>query len=184
MKDYVKKLFDQQKQDFTITNDPSPHVEEPIAEETPLSEVEIETIAASDIDPSKVMVKRFGPVSKELLSKATTRKILYSPVSHDFLFTSENDYRETIAIDREGADALEIIRWVAGGISSTGMELEQLIHEDGFTFVCFRREGVRVSFSAGASLSLLSLPVVVVGVDKRLVISLADKIRRVLHATD
>ena len=184
MREYVKTLFEQQKQDFTITNDPSPHLEEATADETSPPEVEIETIALSDIDPSKVMVKRFGPVSKELLSKATTRKILYSPTSHDFLFTSENDYRESIVVNRVDADALEMIKWVAGGISSTGMELEQLIHEDGFTFVCFRREGVRVSFSVGASQSFLSLPIVVVGVDKRKVISIADKIRSVLHTPE
>ena len=184
MREYVKTLFEQQKQDFTITNDPSPHLEEATADETSPPEVEIETIALSDIDPSKVMVKRFGPVSKELLSKATTRKILYSPTSHDFLLTSENDYRESIVVNRVDADALEMIKWVAGGISSTGMELEQLIHEDGFTFVCFRREGVRVSFSVGASQSFLSLPIVVVGVDKRKVISIADKIRSVLHTPE
>jgi hypothetical protein len=182
MREYVKTLFDQQKQDFAITDDPSPHIEE-IPPETPLPPAaEIETIAVSEIDPSKVMVKHFGPVSKELLSKATTRKILYSPASHSFLFTSEHDYRETIAIDRDGAASSELIKWIAGGISSTGIELEQLIHEDGFTFVCFRREGVRVSFSVGASQSLLSVPIVVVGIDKRSVVSFADKIRAVLHA--
>jgi hypothetical protein len=182
MKEYVKTLFDQQKQDFAITDDPSPHVEETSIEMPLQPEAEIETITVSDVDPSKVLVKRFGPVSKELLSKATTRKILYSPASHEFLFTSEHDCRETLAVDREGVDASEIIKWVAGGISSTGMELEQMIHEDGFTFVCFRREGVRVSFSVGASQSLLSVPIVVVGIDKRSVVSFADKIRAVLHA--
>ncbi|MDH4215118.1 MAG: hypothetical protein OEV85_14475, partial [Candidatus Thorarchaeota archaeon] len=60
----------------------------------------------------------------------------------------------------------------------------QLIHEDGFTFVCFRRDGVRASFSVGVSQSLMSLPIVVVGNDKRSVISLADKIRKVLHTSD
>jgi hypothetical protein len=184
MRDYVKKLFDQQRQDFAITDEPSPHLEESVLEETVQPKAEIESIADSDIDPSKVMVKIFGPISKDLLSKATTRKILYSPTSHSFLFTSDTNYRETIVIDRDGADASELIRWVAGGISSTGMELEQLIHEDGFTFVCFRGEGVRVSFSISASQSLLSLPIVIVGVDKRSVISFADKLRTVLHTPD
>jgi hypothetical protein len=181
MREYVKTLFDQQKQDFAITDDPSPHTEEPQIETPSHPEAEIETIAVSEIDPSKVLVKVFGPISKELLSKATTRKILYSPASHSFLFTSEHDCRETIAVDREGVEVSELIKWVAGGITSTGMELEQLIHEDGFTFVCFRRGGVRVSFSVGASQTYLSIPIVVVGVDKRVVVSFADKIRAVLH---
>jgi hypothetical protein len=184
MRDYVKKLFDQQRQDFAITDDPAPHLEESVLEEPIHPEAEFETIADSNLDPSKVMIKHFGPVSKELLAKATTRKILYSPASHSFLFTSETNCRETIAIDRDGVDASELIRWVAGGISSTGLGIEQLIHEDGFTFVCFRGEGVRVSFSVGASQSLLSLPIVVVGVDRRSVLSFTDKLHAVLHAPD
>jgi hypothetical protein len=185
MRDYVKTLFDQQRQEYAITDEPSPHVEEPVTEEeTKPPAAEIETIAVSDIDPSKILMKRFGPVSRELLSKATTRKILYSPASHDFLFTTENDYRETIAVDREDDDPSRLISWVAGAVSSTGMEVEQLINEDGFTLVCFRREGVRVVFSIAASQSMLSLPIVVVGVERKSVISLADRIRSLLHVPD
>jgi hypothetical protein len=185
MREYVKTLFDQQKQEYAITDDPSPHMEVSVVDEEPeRKEAEIETIEASEIDPSKVLVKKFGPVSKELLSKATTRKILYSPASHDFLFTTENDYRETIALDRESDDSSPLIKWVAGAISSVGMEVVQLIHEDGFTFICFRREGVRAAFSIGASQSMLSLPIIIVGVERKLVIALADKIRSLLHVPE
>jgi hypothetical protein len=185
MKEYVRKLFDQHSQEFAITDEPSPHVEESAPEEEAKPPaVEIETITSSDIDPTRVLVKRFGPVSKDLLSKATTRKILYGPTSHDFLFTSQNDYRETISVIVENDDPLRLIKWVAGTISSTGMEMEQLINEDGFTFVCFRHEGIRVAFSIGASQSMFSVPVIVVGVEKKSVISLADKIRSLLHVHD
>jgi len=183
MKDYVKDLFEEQKQEFSITDEPAPRIEEP-AEEPTLSKVEIVPVSDPEIDASKVFVKEFGPVSKELLSKATTRKILYSKAPHEYLFTSETDNRETIVVDRQDTETLTAINWVASGISSSDLELDQLMHEDGFTFVCFRRDGVRVIFSIGSSGSLLSLPVVVVGVDRRVVAKVADRIRSSLHKSE
>jgi hypothetical protein len=183
MRDYVKTLFDHQKQGFSITDEPSPRLEESVAaDEVNPPEVEIEAIRISDFDSSKVFVKAFGPVSKELLSKAITRKVLYTPASHDFLFTSEHDIRDTIVVNREDGDASDLISFAAGAIGSTGAELEQMIHEDGFTFVCYRQEGVRVVFSIACSQPLLSLPIAVVGVNRKSVISVADKIRAVLRA--
>ena len=129
-------------------------------------------------------MKKFGPVSKELLSKATTRKILYNKAPHGYLFSSENDYRETISVDRQDTEPVDVINWVADAISSGNLDLDQLIHEDGFTFVCFRSEGVRVVFSIGMSGTMVSAPVVVVGVDKRSVAKTADRIRNALHNPD
>lgn len=183
MRDYVKTLFDHQKQGFSITDEPSPRLEEPVvAEEVMPFEVEVERIRTSDFDSSRVLVKAFGPVSKELLSKAITRKVLYSPASHGFLFTSEHDIRDTIVVNREDSDASDLISFAANAIDTAGAELEQMIHEDGFTLVCYRREGVRIVFSIASSQSLLSLPIVVVGVNRKSVISIADKIRAVLRA--
>ncbi len=183
MRDYVEELFGEQKQEFSITDEPAPRSEEP-AEEPSLSEVEIVPVSDPTIDASQVLVKQFGPVSKELLSMATTRKILYSKASHGYLFSSENDHRETIAVDRLDTESSAVINWVAAGINSGGLELDQLIHEDGFTFVCFRKEGVRVIFSVGSSGPLVSAPVIVVGVDRRGVATVADKIRNSLHNPD
>ncbi|TFG99636.1 ATP-binding protein [Candidatus Thorarchaeota archaeon] len=180
MKEYVQDLFEEQKQEFSITDDPSPRIEEPV-EEFPLSEVEIVPATKSEVDPSDVLVKQFGPVSKELLSKATTRKILYSKASHGYLFTSENDYRDTILVDRHDTDPSIVINWVSGAISSIGLDLEQLIHEDGFTFACFRRDGARVVFSIASSGSMVSAPLVVVGVERKTVAAIADRIRSSLH---
>ena len=180
MKDYVQKLFEEQKQEFSITDEPSPRVEEHI-EEPSLSDVEIVPVSDPEIDASAVLVKKFGPVSKELLSKATTRKILYSKASHEYLFASEKDHRETISVDRLDIEPSVVINWVAAGISSSGLELDQLIHEDGFTFICFRRDGVRVIFSVGSSESKICAPVAIVGIDRRVVASAADRIRSSLH---
>ncbi|TFG27262.1 ATP-binding protein [Candidatus Thorarchaeota archaeon] len=183
MRDYVQELFEEEKQEFSITDEPAPRSEEPV-EEPSLTEVEIVPVLDPKINASEVLVKQFGPVSKELLSKATTRKILYSKASHRYLFTSENDYRETISVDRQGTDPIVVINWVADSINSGGLDLDQLIHEDGFTFVCFRSEGIRVVFSIGTSGILVSAPVVVVGVDRRLVAAVADRIRNALHNPD
>jgi len=183
MKEYVQNLFEEQKQEFSITDESSPRSEEP-AEEPSLSEVEIVPISDPTIDASAVLVKQFGPVSKGLLSRATTRKILYSRASHGYLFTSEADHRETIAVDRQDTKPLDVVNWVAAGISSSGLELDQLIHEDGFTFVCFRKEGIRVIFSIGSSGPSVSAPVVIVGVDRRGVATIADRIRNHLHNPD
>jgi len=183
MKDYVQTLFEEQKQEFSITDESAPRVEEPV-EESPLAEVEIVPVSDPVVDASKVLVKMFGPVTKDLLSKATTRKILYSKASHEYLFSSENDSRETISVDREDTESSAVINWVAASISSSsGLELDQLIHEDGFTFVCFRSEGVRVIFSIGSSESKITAPIVVVGVERRAVASVADRIRNSLHKT-
>ncbi len=183
MKDYVQKLFEEQKQEFSITDEVSPRVEEPV-EEPSLSDVEIVPVADPEVDASAVLVKKFGPVSKELLSKATTRKILYSKASHEYLFTSEKDHREAISVDRLDTEPAIVINWVAAGISSSGFELDQLIHEDGFTFVCFRSDGVRVIFSVGSSESKICAPVVIVGIDRRVVAKTADRIRSSLHKAE
>ncbi|MFW9844786.1 MAG: ATP-binding protein [Candidatus Thorarchaeota archaeon] len=179
MRDYVEELFEEEKQEFTITDEPAPRSEVP-EEEPSFSEVEIVPVSDPTIDASEVLVKQFGPVSKELLAKATTRKILYSKASHSYLFTSENDFRETIAVDRKDTEPSDVINWVAAGVNSGGLDLDQLIHEDGFTFVCFRKEGVRVIFSIGSSGPLVSAPVIVVGVDRRGVATVADTIRNSL----
>ncbi|TFG27989.1 ATP-binding protein [Candidatus Thorarchaeota archaeon] len=184
MRDYVQTLFEQQSQEYSITDEPSPRIDTvPEVEEITLK-ADIEHVKDSDVDSSKVLIKHFGPVSRELLTKATTRKILYSPTPHKFLFTSEKDFRETIPIEQRDSDASLLIAWVSGGITSTGMELDQLIHEDGFTFVCFRKEGVRVVFSVGASQTYLSIPIVIVGVDRKKVVTVTDQIRTALQPSE
>ena len=180
MKDYVQELFEEQKQEFSITDEPAPRIETPGVEPS-LTEVEIVPVTTSEVNPEDVLVKEFGPISHDLLSKATTRKILYGKGSHEYLFTSEQNHRETISVDRKDTDPSIIINWITSGISASSLDLDQLIHEDGFTFLCFRKDGIRVVFSIGTSGPLLSAPIVVVGVDRRAVSAVADRIRTTLH---
>ncbi|TFG33506.1 ATP-binding protein [Candidatus Thorarchaeota archaeon] len=181
MREYVQTLFERQSQEFSITDEPAPRIETSPEVEEIRFKADIQYVRDSDVDPSKVLVKHFGPVSQELLTKATTRKILYSPAPHKFLFTSEKDFRETIPIEQQDSEASIVISWVSGGIASVGLALDQLIHEDGFTFVCFRKKGVRVAFSVGLSRTFLSIPIVIVGVDRKQVVSVTDQIRTALQ---
>ncbi len=181
MKDYVKTLFTEQMQEYDITDEPSPREEEPpVVEEKVQPEVTIERVPITELDVDQIRIRRFGPLSKVLLGKAATRQVLYSRASHDFLFTSQTDSRETLLVEREGEDATEAIEDVTSGLLSVGMVLDELLHEGDFTFVCFRKNGLRAAFTVGISESNISVPIVVIGANRKIVGALADKIRSVL----
>jgi hypothetical protein len=181
MKDYIKTLFDQQKQEYDITDEPAPRVEEPPP--TPKStdmEWELERVPITELDADQIRIRRFGPLSSLLLGKAMTRQVLYSRASHEYLFTSEKDARETLLVEREGVDPLELIEDVTSGLVSAGMTLDELIHESDFTFVCFRMDGLRAAFTVGLSEELVSIPIVVIGGSKSSVGKLAGRIKGIL----
>ncbi|MHA1965613.1 MAG: ATP-binding protein [Candidatus Thorarchaeota archaeon] len=181
MKDYIKSLFDQEKQEYDITDEPAPRVEEPPP--TPKStsmEWELERVPITELDTDQIRIRRFGPLSALLLGKAATRQVLYSRASHEFLFNSEKDVRETLLVERDGVDPLEAIEDVTSGIISTGMTLYELIHEHDFTFVCFRMDGLRAAFTVGVSEGMVSIPIVVIGGNKSTVGKLANRIRGAL----
>ena len=181
MKDYIKTLFDQEKQEFDIIDEPAPRVEEPPP--TPKStdmEWELERVPITELDVDQIQIRYFGPLSALLLGKAMTRQVLYSRASHEFLFSSEKDVRETLLVEKEGVDPLELIEDVTAGLLSSGMALDELIHEQDFTFVCFRMNGLRAAFTVGVSEDNVSIPIVVIGGSKGAVSKIAGKIKGVL----
>ena len=181
MKKYIEELFNQKKQEYDITDEPAPRVEEPPP--TPKStdmEWELERVPITELDVDQIRVRRFSPLSKLLLGKAMTRQVLYSRASHEFLFSSETDVRETLLVQREGEDPTEPIEDVTSGLLSVGMNLDELLHEGDFTFVCFRKNGMRAAFTVGVSESNISVPVVVIGTNRKGVSALTDQIRSVL----
>ena len=109
-----------------------------------------------------------------------TRQVLYSRASHEFLFTSEKDVRETLLLEREDIDPIAMIEEVTSGLQTAGMKLRELIHENDFTFVCFRVDGLRTAFTAGISEDRVSIPIVVIGGSKAAVAKLASEIRNVI----
>ncbi|MFW9813406.1 MAG: ATP-binding protein [Candidatus Thorarchaeota archaeon] len=181
LKEYIEELFNQQKQEYDIIDEPAPRVEEPPP--SPMStemEWELERVPITELDVDQIRVRRFSPLTKLLLGKAMTRQVLYSRASHEFLFTSETDIRETLLVEREGDDPTEAIEDVTSGLLSAGMNLDELLHEGEFTFVCFRKDGMRAAFTVGISESNISVPIVVIGTHRKSVGELADKIRSVL----
>jgi hypothetical protein len=181
MKDYIKTLFAQQKQEYDITDEPAPRVEEPPpAPKSTDMEWVLERVPITELDVDQIRIRRFGPLSALLLGKAMTRQVLYSRASHEFLFSSEKDVRETLLVERESVDPLELIEEVTSGLLSAGMTLDELIHESDFTFVCFRMNGLRAAFTVGISEELVSVPIVVIGGSKSTVGKLTGRIKGIL----
>jgi hypothetical protein len=181
MKQYIEKMFEERAQEYDLTDEPSPLMSEPEEEPREVAP-ELEHIPITNLDPSEVRIRRFEGIRRSLLSKATMRKVLYSQTSHQFLFTSDKDHRDQLAVEQTGANPQEFIQAVAGGVMAAGLDLDRLIHEDGFTFVCFRKNGLRVAFAVGATGDDLCAPVVVTGSERRAVERTADKIRSNLHS--
>ncbi|MFW9810162.1 MAG: ATP-binding protein [Candidatus Thorarchaeota archaeon] len=181
MKDYIKTLFDQEKQEYDITDEPAPRIEEPPpALKSTDMEWDLERVPITELDVDQIRIRKFGPLSALLLGKAMTRQVLYSRASHEFLFSSEKDVRETLLIEREGVDSLTLIEDVTSGLLSAGMSLDELIHESDFTFVCFRMDGLRAAFTVGISEDMVSVPIVVIGENRSAVGKLAGRIRGIL----
>jgi hypothetical protein len=181
MKDYIKTLFDQEKQEYDIIDEPAPRVEEPPQEPKSTSlEWELERVPITELDVDQIRIRRFGPLSAILLGKAMTRQVLYSRASHQFLFNSQKDVRETLLVERDGINPIEAIEDVTSGLVSAGMRLDELIHEHNFTFVCFRMDDLRAAFTVGVSEGRVSLPIVVIGGSNAAVGKLAGRIRNIL----
>ena len=181
MKDYIKTLFDQEKQEYDIIDEPAPRVEEPPPEPKSTSmEWELERVPITELDVDQIRIRQFGPLSALLLGKAMTRQVLYSRASHEFLFNSEKDVRETLLVERDGVDPLNVIEDVTSGLISAGMTLDELIHEHDFTFVCFRKDGMRAAFTVGVSEGMISVPIVVIGGNRSAVSKLAGSIKSIL----
>jgi hypothetical protein len=177
MQKYVENLFAERMQEFTITKEPAPRTEEVQPEEPVKIELPDPPKGLDDIDLSDFMIKEFPELQRPLLEKAMSRKVLYSPTSHEFLFGSEVAHRETESIQSVGTDPVNLLRSVIGVLLAAGMKYIRTIEEDGFSFILLRKDGLRASVSAGVSVDSVSIPVVLVGDNQKTVISLADKLR-------
>ena len=182
MKDYIKTLFEEEKQEYDIIDEPAPRVEEPTPKKSTDMEWELERVPITELDADQIRIRRFGPLSALLLGKAMTRQVLYARASHEFLFDSEKDVRETLLVEKEGVEPFNVIEDVTAGLLSAGMTLDELIHENDFTFVCFRMDGMRAAFTVGVSEELVSIPIVVIGGNRSSVGKLAGTIKGVLPA--
>ncbi|MHA2378383.1 MAG: ATP-binding protein [Candidatus Thorarchaeota archaeon] len=180
MKDYIQTLSDRQMQELDITEEPSPRDEEVIPE--PTMEWEISADAPFDeytpavIDGKEVMIRRFGPVSESLLGKAITRKVLYSLVTHEFLFGTKNPYRESKAVMKRDMEPHLLVEETVTALADLGMSVESVRHGEGFSFVLLRKDGIRAALSGGASGPLTCVSVVVASDNRKEVAAISSKL--------
>ena len=179
MQKYVENLFAERMQEFRITEQASPRIEkEELLSEEPV-EIEIDgtPTGIDEIDLNAFSIKECSELQRPLLEKALTRKVLYSPMSHNFLFGSEVSHRETESIQSVGTDPIGLLRSVVGVLIAAGMKYVRTVEEEGFSFILLRKDGLRASVSAGVSVDAVSIPVVIVGDNQKAIVSIADKLR-------
>ncbi len=180
MKDYIQTLSDRHLQEFDITEEPSPREEELVPE--PGMEWELSVEAPFDaytpavIDGTEVIIRRFGPVSESLLGKAITRKVLYSPVTHEFLFGTKNPHRESKALMKHNQEPHLVVEEVVTALVDLGMSVDSVSHGEGFSFVLLRKDGIRAALSGGVSESLTCVSVVVVSDNRKEVAAVSSRL--------
>ncbi|MGY5862870.1 MAG: hypothetical protein RTU09_10915, partial [Candidatus Thorarchaeota archaeon] len=185
IQEYIRVLFERERQDFSITDEPAPRATEPATEQESeaipqVIEPSIASVDAQVIDSSKVRVRQFGPLSPSVLLKAITRKILYSKQPHRFLFTTGPFFRDTIPVQIQDIAPSDLVEWLASGLVSAGLAIEKLEDDDEITFVMFSKNGLRGVFATGVSGSIVCTPVVIVGNNRATVVQMVDKIRMAL----
>ena len=132
------------------------------------------------LDLSAVSARHFGSLSPALLSKVMTRKVLYSPPAHKFLFSSEPKCRETVVVQRKNMPFESLLDLVAGGLIQLDLRLDQLTQDGAFSFVFLRKNGIRAAFSVGLSDDIVSIPVIFTADDKNSLAKLTDEFRATL----
>jgi hypothetical protein len=178
MKKYVENMFAERMQEFRITEESAPRIE--MDETPPESPVILEIESSGEIDNLDIgdfSIKEFPELQRPLLEKALNRKVLYSPVSHEFLFGSEVAHREVESLQSVGTDPLNLLRSVVGVLVAAGLKYIRTVEEDGFSFILLRKDGLRASVSAGVSVDAVAIPVAIVGDNSKQVVAIADKLR-------
>jgi hypothetical protein len=180
MKEYIEAYFYSQKQEYAITEEIAPREEDDAAK--PLLEWDFtdtdapEEYTPAEIDGSVVSIRRFGPITPTLLEKAIARKVLYSPVTHAFLFSRDSTKRETTSIVRTDIEPHLLVEEVVSRLGTMGMQVDSIKDSDGFSFVLLRKDGTRAGLSVGASGSMTCVAVAVVGDNKKEVASISNQL--------
>jgi hypothetical protein len=180
IREYVKVLFSRQEQGYSITDEPAPRqspTEEP--PQTEGSEVPIPDISVSEsgIDMSNVKTRVFGDVSRSLLEKAMTRKVLYSTVSHRFLFPSESVERDVIGLCVDGSSPQSVVKKAIVALLASGMKFDSVKEQDGLSFLFFTGKAARASIAGGTSEGRTCVPIVVTCDDRKSLASMVNSIR-------
>ncbi|NHI82886.1 MAG: ATP-binding protein [Candidatus Thorarchaeota archaeon] len=171
MHEYIEKYFDARMQDITITDESAPRAEASSSNlkwELPRAESGVTaSYEPVTIEGMEVCIREFGVLSRTLLEKALTRKILYSETPHEFLFAADNKFRDSIAISRIDMDPKQLVELVIQSLVSSGMTLDSVKSEGGFSYVLLRKDGTRAGLSIGVSGMLACVSVVVTSESKK-----------------
>ncbi|MFX1331093.1 MAG: ATP-binding protein, partial [Promethearchaeota archaeon] len=186
MKDYIEAYFDSKKQEYAITEEIAPREEDDAAKpllEWRLSDAGVaeEEYTPAEIDGSIVSIRRFGPITASLLEKAIARKVLYSPVTHPYLFGRDSMKRETTSIVRTDIEPRLLVEEVVSRLGQLGMQVESIRDSEGFSFVLLHKDGIRAGLSVGASGLMTCVAVTVVGVDRKEVVSISNELRELVE---
>ncbi|MHA2004725.1 MAG: ATP-binding protein, partial [Candidatus Thorarchaeota archaeon] len=183
MKEYVEAYFDSQKQEYAITEEIAPRAEDDAAKpllEWDLTDTEVpEEYTPAEIDGSVVSIRRFGPIQVSLLEKAIARKVLYSPVTHGYLFGRDSFARETTSIVRSDIEPHLLVVEVVSRMGGMGLQVDSIEDSDGFSFVLLRKNGTRAGLSVGASGSMTCVAVTVVGDNRKEVASISNQLNEI-----
>ncbi|MFW9968055.1 MAG: ATP-binding protein, partial [Candidatus Thorarchaeota archaeon] len=155
MKEYIEGYFERQKQEYAITEETGPREGENTAKpllEWTITDADIqEEYTPAEIDGSVVSIRRFGPITRSLLMKAVVRKVLYSPVTHAYLFGRDSLARETTSIVRTDIEPHLLVEEVVSKMGAMGMQIDSIKDSDGFSFVMLNKDSIRAGLSVGAS---------------------------------
>jgi hypothetical protein len=180
MKDYIQMLFEQQQQEYAITDERAPRDEPKDREQISILEPLQESEGPLTPDLSGIRAREFGILSPSLLSKVMTRKVLYSKISHNFLFTNNPKYRETVVVQRSGIAYENLLNLIVRGLQKLDLRIDKQAQDDSSTFVFLRKNGIRAAFSVGISNETVSVPLVFTGDDKKTLVMLSDEFRSLL----
>ena len=181
MKDYIEAYFDSKRQEYAITEELAPREADDAAKpllEWRFSDTDVpeEEYTPAEIDGSLVSIRRFGPITPSLLERAIARKVLYSPVTHAYLFGRDSVKRETTTIVRTDIEPHLLVEEVVSRLGSMGMQVDSIRDSEGFSFVLLNKDGTRAGLSVGASGPLTCVAVVVVGDNRKEVASLSNEL--------
>jgi hypothetical protein len=164
IKEYIKVKFDQDYQEYTITEEPAPHLDSIISD----SDVIIlpdksPEFSESVIDAERIKYAQFNKLHSSLLAKAMTRIVLYSPPAHDFLFYSNKLHREVIQVQKQGRHPIDLIHLIANAFNEHGFAIQDYVDYESFTFVFLTKNHIRAAFAVGVCDNVVTAPIVMMG---------------------
>ncbi len=182
IKEYIQQKFEQELQEYTITERPAPHLEHPLEETEVIEPSDDLSSSSTIINLNKIQFASFTNLQPSLLSKAMTRLVLYSPPTHDFLFYSNKLHRDSIQILKASQNPTHIVSLLGSSLQEQGFTVQNYVQHESFTFVLLRKNHIRAAFAVGLSSGNVSIPLIIVGSNSGEVSAIAAEIGNQLRA--